>query len=379
MKVHITLVGGQPAPIYNGIIATAPDKVVFVYSKSSLSVVKKIENEINISIDWQPPLDETDPSEISKRALLLYEQYKNDEVTLNISSGLKSWSHLFGRVFDNAPNASVVYMDQNNVLWNYKTMTSERNFSFDMKTLFRLYGNDLKAYKSIDDYTAEDKKAICEIEELRGYNNYDFNLLTVLLKDDEKKIFNNQMSGHFDLSLRGSKSEIDWKKPSNGDNGCVKIKLYKKLESHCIKRTLLSPHIVSLVFNSGWFEYKVANIVSKWAQAKEVYMNCVFPSKFGAPKNEVDIILNTGNRIIFFECKVKIKKPTDIDKFRSVVRNYGGMGSKGIFVVMEKISGPMKEKFWDNNIIPFSMIEHTDPENDLIKLLNKVESNINIR
>ena len=38
MKVHITLVGGQPAPVYNGIVATRPDKVVFVYSNSEDSI-----------------------------------------------------------------------------------------------------------------------------------------------------------------------------------------------------------------------------------------------------------------------------------------------------------------------------------------------------
>lgn len=43
MKIHITLVGGQPAPVYNGIIATQPDKVVFIYSKDSRSVVDKYE------------------------------------------------------------------------------------------------------------------------------------------------------------------------------------------------------------------------------------------------------------------------------------------------------------------------------------------------
>ncbi len=30
-KIHITLVGGQPAPVYNGIVATNPDDLVYVY------------------------------------------------------------------------------------------------------------------------------------------------------------------------------------------------------------------------------------------------------------------------------------------------------------------------------------------------------------
>lgn len=39
-RVHITLVGGQPAPVYHGIVATKPDKVVFIYSDDSQEVLE---------------------------------------------------------------------------------------------------------------------------------------------------------------------------------------------------------------------------------------------------------------------------------------------------------------------------------------------------
>ena len=92
MKVHITLVGGQPAPVYHGIVATQPDKVVFIYSESSRDVVEKVRSEIHVAEDEQEPLNTTDPQLIMVRAKALAEKYKEDEVTLNISSGLKSWS-----------------------------------------------------------------------------------------------------------------------------------------------------------------------------------------------------------------------------------------------------------------------------------------------
>ena len=36
MKVHITLVGGQPAPVYHGIKALEPEMVIYIYSDSSV-------------------------------------------------------------------------------------------------------------------------------------------------------------------------------------------------------------------------------------------------------------------------------------------------------------------------------------------------------
>ena len=61
MKVHITLVGGQPAPVYHGIVATQPDKVVFIYSESSRDAMEKVRSEIHMAEDKQEPLNTTDP------------------------------------------------------------------------------------------------------------------------------------------------------------------------------------------------------------------------------------------------------------------------------------------------------------------------------
>ena len=122
-RIHITLVGKQAAPVYNGIIATHPDRVAYIYSEESRDVVERIKKAVpDIACDDMPPLDPTDPKQINNRVQDLIEKYKRDEITLNISSGLKSWSHLFGIAFDKEPNATVVYMDQNNILWNYRTM-----------------------------------------------------------------------------------------------------------------------------------------------------------------------------------------------------------------------------------------------------------------
>ena len=46
--VHITLVGGQPAPVYNGIVATMPDKIIFVHSPQSEEEMKRISTEVRI-------------------------------------------------------------------------------------------------------------------------------------------------------------------------------------------------------------------------------------------------------------------------------------------------------------------------------------------
>ncbi|MGN0186725.1 MAG: hypothetical protein ACI392_03155 [Paludibacteraceae bacterium] len=375
-KVHIALVGGQPTPIYHGIVATQPDKIVFIYSKSTRQVVEKVRSEINIPTDYQEPLEPTDPYEIVKRAKELASAYKDDEVTLNISSGLKSWSHLFGHIFENQPNAAIVYMDQNNVLWNYRTMQSSTNFEFDMDVLFRLQGNALIHYVPYSEYTEADKKTMDILIQARRYNCGNFNKLTTLLsKEWEHKL--NQPSGCLSLS---DVNYVEWGKPDF-------VRLVLSTQKYGTQEFLLnSPHATSLAFHTHWFEYKIARMISHWRYAKDIRLNCKFlPQKTKSiqfPKNEVDIIVNTGTKILFVECKTVINNSTDIDKFRTAVKNYGGMGSKALFVTDNVMNDVQQEKCKESSIINFSLQDTSygpNKEQELFRLLEKELFNINAK
>lgn len=378
-KIHITLVGGQPAPIYHGIVATHPDKVIYIYSSSSENSLLALKKELDIDCD-EVLLDPTDPQEILAAAVTLAKKYANDEITVNISSGLKSWSHFFGVVFDRMENATIVYMDQNNVLWNYKTLTSSRNFNFDMHVLFRLYGNSLeKNYRKYESYTQEDKDCISKIEQIRLHNVKDFNLLTAVLTKEQARILQHSPWGKF--TLEDSPSYVEWEKTTKDTVGFVRIVLYNRKGWHR-EMFLESENIVDIVFNSAWFELKVATILENWDKAMEICMNCRFPFKTGADKNETDIIINTGTKILFVECKTQIAHTTDIDKFRSVVKAYGGMGSKGIFITNAKMTDVAREKCKENGILSFSLEDdhnNLSPTEALINMLDSELFNINTK
>lgn len=350
-KIHITLVGGQPAPVYNGIIATNPDKVVFVHSSDSYGAMKAVVNELNLPYDAFV-LSPTEAAEILKTAQDLAEKYQNDEVIVNISSGPKSWSHLFGVVFHEKTNASVVYMDQNNVLWNYRTMQELRDFEFNMHTHFRLYGNSIENnYKKFADYTDSDSEALIKIEEIRMFDFQLFNALLSVLDKTSQNILKNSTVGKFEHE---SGSYVEWKKTTEEQDGFVHVFLIKNNgNTKAVK--FESPNAVDLAFNSGWFEFKVAKLLSTWSRSKEICMNCKFPFKKNVDKNETDIVINTGSKVLFVECKTQITNTTDIDKFRSVIKGYGGIGSKGLFVTEAKMSDVAKQKCDEHGILSFSI------------------------
>jgi hypothetical protein len=349
MKVHITLVGGQPVPVYHGIVATQPDKVIYIYSQQSAKALESIKAELNLPHEVFL-LTPVNPQEIKKKAEELAEIYKNDDVTVNISSGPKSWSHLFGLTFDKYPNADVVYIDQNNVLWNYSDFTHKSDFKYDMFAIFRLADNALKHYTDFSVYTEEDDACAKEIEKIRRINFSDFNHLTAILSSENQKQLHDCKNGEFFSGY----SSVRWHKETATEEPHVTFNIYDKYGKETEKE-LSSPHIIELTFNSGWFEYKIARILSKWNKAENIYMNCKFPSKENLDKNEVDIIVDTGTKLLFVECKTQIADTTTIDKFSTVVKTYGGTGSKGIFITDSQMKNLATEKCNERKLMHFSL------------------------
>jgi hypothetical protein len=141
-----------------------------------------------------------------------------------------------------------------------------------------------------------------------------------------------------------------------------------------------SPNIREILLDAGWFEIEVALLLNKWDKANEIRLNCVFPAKDSTPKNQIDIIVNTGAKLLFVECKTQIYSITDIDKFRSATNNYGGTGSKTLMITDALMNSRALEKCNDNNVLPFSIEENggiKTCQKTLFALLDKELYNIN--
>ncbi len=365
-KVHITLVGGQPAPVYNGIIATQPDKVVFIYSDSSRDNAERISTEIQIPSERRK-IDPVELNDIEKKVLQCAETYKNDDVSINISSGTKPWAFYFAKVFGQMSNAKIFYVDQNNLLWDFSNKSSHK-VKFDMDAQFRLLGNPLNDYTSFDKIEPDDKQAVESIIELFSLSSRSNNMFRLV----EEARRNSHLT---EFTLKNG-STMKWIKESKQ----FEITLIER--GNTITKTLKSKHVRDLLLKTAWFEYKVAEIISKWDKAESIRMNCKFPYKDSAAKNEIDVLVEAGSKLLFVECKTQIEDNTDIDKFASAVRNYGGMSSKALFVTNSIMSEKAKEKCGDNGILTFSLQDcnlEISNEKALSMLLDSELFNINTK
>ena len=369
MRIHIALVGGQPIPVYLGIKSSgALDKLILVCSEQTrdeadrLAVCcRNIQHEIVVC-------DPVDLQEIEECAKKIFEDISSEDITLNLTSGTKSWSLIFYRIFMASPNAHFILVDQNNRVQDLSTHEVKQE-SIAKELRFLLYGTELTKYTAFKEYTDDDFKVMRNVENVRRKNFGAFKKLTVGIRPESQKGQSEQLSDG---------SYIEW----NLEDELVHLCMFNRNMGELQDFYFQSPHVMDIVFNSGWFELKTALELSKNEHVKEICMNCEFPARDKKPKNEIDIILDMGNKLFFVECKTQVHEITDIDKFHSAIKNFSGTSSKGIFVVNDPPSikkgnyTRAVEKCKDNNILTFNFSEYRNNP-DLLSLNMLINEDLN--
>lgn len=366
-KIHIALVGGQPMPIHVGIEEFKADRLILVHSKESKELAEGIQGRVGLPCELRL-FDSVDYPQIYQATQKLLGELGQSETIINISGGTKPWTVAFVLLAQQFPNTSIIYVDQNNVGYNFTTSESKTiDSKLDTQTILRYNNYSLGAYTNFKDLTKEDLKSAKEVEHIRKKHFNDFYELTIANYD-----INKQEKGRKTL---GNGSYAEWDKNTN--TAIMAFNQRNGLKRHEFSSALTIP----MVFNSGWFEILVAEMLSRWEKAQDVILNATFFYSDKDPKNEIDIIVNMGNKLLFVECKTQIKQLTDLDKFATAAKKYSGMGVKMLFVTKKKMDNKAEEKCRENRIIPFSIQTGgiIAPEQELFALLDNEMSNINTK
>jgi hypothetical protein len=124
----------------------------------------------------------------------------------------------------------------------------------------------------------------------------------------------------------------------------------------------LHPEIILwFLLNGGWFETLVAQKLVKKHPSYEIMLNVVFNFKTDQNKikNEVDILMSDGNKLLFFECKSGFIKSKDIDSIK--IRNdiYGGLIGKSVLIGRYPLNAASKflEEKAEEYQIPFTLYQ----------------------
>lgn len=353
MHTHITLVGGQTYPIYLGIKALNPDKIIFVHSDKTENEAKRIANEFINKESENICLDATDFNTINLAVEYLLRKVKNestdeDTFTIDVSSGTKAWTIAFlEKCKFILPQLEIIYVSQKNIVYNYtKSKVHDVDSTIDLDLIFRLNGTKIPNYVKYSDYTQEDENVVKKIENLRKRAFDSFNSVTIIKDNVRKHELAHRNSGTWE----GKDYKVEWDKV----NSTISYELTTN-KGDIVTGTLSSPHVIQLFFNTGWFEFKIANLLNKWSRIKEIRTNVVFPTAKGSDSNEVDVLVNAKEKILFVECKTQVQNPTDVDKFRTVAKNFGGLASMALFITDASMKPVALEKCKKYGIMSFSL------------------------
>lgn len=356
-KLHIALVGAQTMPIYIGILESDADKFILIHSTQTKSNAEIIARYINRDNTVLFELPAWDFPKMKDRIDGLLAEYKDWSIEANISGGSKPWGFMFSMLAFEYSNMSLFFVDQNCMIHNISDLTSRMAKPLDggIRQILEfnqiLESNQASSVTHVDltSYGEKDVSILTEIKRCRKKYPKIFNNLTIPKRGIQKRYQNNKLDTIVDDQ---SQSEISW--DIRGPEQKVKLTFINRLGNTDVV-TFQSPHAFDMVVSSGWFEYEIAKCLELWTEAKDIWLNSVFPYRNNTPKNEIDIIVNVGYKLLFVECKTKIFDYTDIDKFRSAVKNYGGLSSKAIFISLESMDAKTIEKCETNGIDYFSL------------------------
>lgn len=333
--IHITLVGGQRIPVFVGMPPKEEmDRLVMIHSNESLGDARKVAEVVGFEATEKLEFSSDDVSAMFEKAEEVFERFRNDRVTLNLTGGLKPWSWALQKAFAKHEDAEFIYVDQNNRVTNIATLEEREGLPISITQRFELNVMEIPRHRNLKDYTQEDIDSIARLEALQKHNydvfrdlNQKYEKMNNRRRADEVRIKDNKGREHY----------LAWDKNEHW----IEYSIFDKAGKELLEE-FTSEHAFQIALNYGWFELRTAVELAKNEHAKEVWLDCVFKAQNGGDKNQIDVIADMGAKLVFVECKTMIHSISDLDKFSKAMRNYSGLGSKGIFVSYSEFN----QKLW---------------------------------
>lgn len=361
MNHQVSLVGGQLIPIYVGIKEFNPDKVHFIVSNESagsLGVLKPLLTNTK-SVEYKcNPFDFFAVKSICENIIL--KLAKDDSITFNLTGGTKIMVLACQAVIhERGFNGFYINQDYSYLelpAYNKKNIASQ----LSIKEFFDLSHHHLFSSNKLEDFTNEDVAMSLAIESFAD-NGKIYSTITGHMR--RKYDNSNQTIPEKGIESLTNNIEISW------DLNTIIVSLSGK-----VILNLRSKHITKLFFNAVWWELLVAKEIANWTELKEMLVNCILPFKTDKliRKNEIDVLINTGRRLIFVECKSGNVKHEDINKMRVVKQTYGGLISKSVLVSRFLPSATILEKCKELDIDVFYTHVFRKPVNSLSKVISKL-------
>ncbi len=345
-NVHITLVGKEALPVFYPIYEYRPDITYLIGTPQS----KPVMDNLCATIEKyglqcvEEIIGDAFDANVCKRKCdsIIANKGLDCSYTFNLTGGTKPmalgamWSAIMH-------DCAMIYTDSKDCIDIRTSEKTPLQRHLPSELIFMLQGQKLKSYNP---YTPDPERSKCA-EEVRSqvFDPYKREVLSLLKAEYDRNTdhINSPYSyGPVTYKKDGASTIIEY----NGDE---------------IFRSDY-PEADMLLFEGRWWETLVADTIYKWAKDKyDVWTSVVFdPQKedytkdgIKITKNEIDILVNLGNKFLFVECKSSTFNQDDIYKLNRITQTYGSDKSKGVLIayrIFSKIRSNLREKATDNKV-----------------------------
>lgn len=324
MKVLLSLIGGQPAPVYVGCLKAEPDLNVFITSNDTYKQAERLKTALshyNTEFVKVDPFDFQNCYETIKK---ITNNYSSSEIILNLTSGTKIMSLAAYTIFKEL-RFPMIYIDsQNGRILSFDAagaITSEEDsVKLSISNYFSIYGHSLSFEKNTGSLSVSEKKSATVF--MNKYYVHVKSIIAELNKEikDKNKTFYELTDPRTGAELRYNRKKI---------KGKMTVNLGRTRPELIISSEEMFSHITG-----GWFEDYVADELRNCGAFDEVKTNAkLFVDLDGQTefRNEFDVLAMKNHTIYIFECKTGNLDKTVVDKLR-LIRAISGTYSR-IFLV----------------------------------------------
>ncbi len=330
-EVHITLLGKENLPLYYPIIEFNSEEVYVLGSRQNLAVahnLKKVLEEKGLLCKVYCDIDAFDIKSIISKCEEIHGKIGNDcNVTYNITGGTKIMA-IGAYIVAKRHKAKIIYTDSVSCIDLDTYSSVPLNGKVDNKTIFKLQGQSLKSYNA---YTY-DKQTHVTASKIKKFI------------ESNRNLFKHLHNLYKAFALPSSYEYGQYVYDSTSTHICIRTtdKILLEIEH---------PEVKKILFEGRWWEALVADNISKWADGKyEIWQNVTFyPRDISSilgdnDKNEIDILVNTGNKLIFVECKSGFINQDNINKMSVIRQNYGSDKSRSVLISYFRLKHDLQEK-----------------------------------
>lgn len=373
MKHQIILLGKDITSVYHGIKEFGPDHVHLLCTNETKEVAAPLfpllPDGIRRTLYRTEPYDGEHVRNVCRK---IHQTYPSAEFAYNLSEGTKVMAFA---AFTIAKEYSVpaFYLSQLGELIRLDSFEKyPMKSQLDNKEILGLSGNILTEYQDAKHLSDTDVQASGLIKQFIEQYPKEYTMIQKFFN-----IFCNRELSRLPAS-RVFKNGLRFKQRQG---------TFLVAQQNRVLLRLTTPNACMLFFKGRWWETLVAHKVRSWSQKRpnspEVWQSVLFQTEGNNPrtKNEIDVLLNNQQKLIFIECKSGQVTQNDIYKIDAVRETYGGDISLAVLASYYPVEDNLREKCKDlqiNLFAPSYIEERINHLNMLPAWLEKLSNSLQL-